>query len=104
MTRPANFSQAQWQGNETSATLPGFPPDRGPSLYWNTAMPKTGKTHKGLAKRFKVTATGKVKHRKANRGHLMGKKSGNRKRRLRQDGVRTGFNAVYIVEALRPSS
>lgn len=78
--------------------------DRGPSLYWNTAMPMPGKTHKGLAKRFKVTASGKVKHRNANRGHLMGKKSGNRKRRLRQDGVRTGFNAVYIVEALRPSN
>ncbi|RLS53609.1 MAG: 50S ribosomal protein L35 [Planctomycetota bacterium] len=67
-------------------------------------MPQPGKTHKGVAKRFKVTAKGKVKHRKANRGHIMGKKSGNRKRRLRQDGVRTGFNAVYIIEALRPQS
>jgi large subunit ribosomal protein L35 len=56
-------------------------------------MPQPGKTHKGLAKRFKVTASGKVKHRNANRGHLMGKKSGNRKRRLRKDGVGLGIGA-----------
>ena len=48
------------------------------------------KTHKGMRKRFKVTATGKVKHKKAFRGHILGKKSGNRKRHLRQDGVLVG--------------
>ncbi len=40
------------------------------------------KTHRGAAKRFRVTRTGKVLHRKANRGHLLQKKSGSRKRRL----------------------
>ena len=34
-------------------------------------MPKQ-KTHKGMKKRFTVTATGKAKHRKANRGHRLG--------------------------------
>ncbi len=65
-------------------------------------MPKQ-KTHKGMQKRFKVTANGKVKHRKAFRGHILGKKSGDRKRRLRQDGVITGAFAEQIADALRPA-
>ncbi|MFN9371692.1 MAG: 50S ribosomal protein L35, partial [Planctomycetaceae bacterium] len=32
-------------------------------------MPKQ-KTHKGIKKRYKLTATGKAKHRKSSRGHL----------------------------------
>lgn len=64
-------------------------------------MPKQ-KTHKGMQKRFKVTASGKAKHRKAFRGHILGKKSGSRKRHLRQDGVVTGPRAEVIRNALRP--
>jgi large subunit ribosomal protein L35 len=60
------------------------------------------KSHKGMRKRFKVTATGKVKHKKAFRGHILGKKSGNRKRHLRQDGVLVGVAANEIAAALRP--
>ena len=44
-------------------------------------MPKQ-KTHKGLSKRVKVTASGKVKHKRAGRGHLMGSKNAKRRRRL----------------------
>ena len=68
-------------------------------------MPKQ-KTHKGIKKRFKVTGTGKVKHRKAFRGHILGKKSGSRKRHLRQDHVIevTHANAVMIADALRPGT
>jgi len=44
-------------------------------------MAKT-KTHRGAAKRFRVTRTGKVLHRKAYRAHLLGKKTSRRKRRL----------------------
>lgn len=40
------------------------------------------KTHRGAAKRFRVTRTGKVLHRRANRSHLLQKKSSSRKRRL----------------------
>lgn len=29
------------------------------------------KTHKGLAKRFKITATGKIMHAKAGKNHLL---------------------------------
>ena len=66
-------------------------------------MPKQ-KTHKGIKKRFKVTASGKAKHRKAFRGHILSKKSPNRKIRLRGDGVVTGAEAKLIVNALRPGS
>ncbi len=42
------------------------------------------KTHRGAAKRFKVTAGGKVKRSKANHSHILTKKSTKRKRRLRK--------------------
>jgi len=41
-------------------------------------MPKI-KTHKGAAKRIKLTGTGKMKRRKAFRSHLLEKKSPKRK-------------------------
>jgi large subunit ribosomal protein L35 len=44
-------------------------------------MPKL-KPHKGLLKRVKVTATGKIIRRQANKGHLMITKNGARRRRL----------------------
>ncbi len=46
-------------------------------------MPKM-KTHKGIKKRVRITAKGKVRHRRANTGHLMSGKSGNRRRALRR--------------------
>ncbi|HLS53980.1 MAG TPA: 50S ribosomal protein L35 [Tissierellaceae bacterium] len=42
------------------------------------------KTHKGSAKRFKRTASGKIKRHKAYRSHLTGKKSPKRVRNLRK--------------------
>jgi len=44
-------------------------------------MPKM-KTHKGAAKRFKITKNKKIMRAKAFRGHLLEKKSAKRKRRL----------------------
>ena len=44
-------------------------------------MPKM-KTHRGAAKRYKVTGSGKVMRRKINRGHILTKKNAKRKRRL----------------------
>jgi len=46
-------------------------------------MPKM-KTHKGMKKRFKVSATGKVKHKRCGSSHLNSHKSGKRIRRLRK--------------------
>ncbi len=44
-------------------------------------MPKQ-KTHKGLAKRVKVTASGKVKRGRAGAGHLMSHKSSKQRRNI----------------------
>ena len=52
-------------------------------------MPKM-KTHKGLQKRVKLTANGKVKRRMSFSGHLMSGKSGRRRQRLRQAAMVTG--------------
>ena len=46
-------------------------------------MPKL-KTHKGMKKRFKVSATGKVSHKRCGSSHLNSHKSGKRIRRLRK--------------------
>lgn len=63
-------------------------------------MPKQ-KTHKGIQKRFVVTASGKAKCRSANRGHLQSHKSPKRKRQNRVDPVLIGADARMIVDALR---
>jgi large subunit ribosomal protein L35 len=44
-------------------------------------MPKM-KTHRGAAKRFRFTRTGKVLHRKATGNHMLTKKTGSRRRRV----------------------
>jgi large subunit ribosomal protein L35 len=46
-------------------------------------MPKQ-KTHRGAAKRFKLTASGKVKRGKAYHSHILTKKTRKRKRNLRK--------------------
>ncbi|NLU50153.1 MAG: 50S ribosomal protein L35 [Syntrophomonadaceae bacterium] len=46
-------------------------------------MPKM-KTHRGAAKRFKKTGSGKIKRSKAYHSHLLGGKTPKRKRRLRK--------------------
>ena len=58
-------------------------------------MPKL-KTKKAAAKRFKITGTGKFKHQKANKTHILGKKSPKRKMKLRKIGMvdKTNENAV----------
>jgi large subunit ribosomal protein L35 len=43
-----------------------------------------GKTHKGIAKRLKVTGTGKIIRKKAGKSHLLSVKSGKKLRSLRQ--------------------
>ncbi len=55
-------------------------------------MPKQ-KTHKGLAKRFKITAKGKIKRRRAGGGHLMSGKNSKRRRRVTGSATMTGKKA-----------
>ncbi len=49
-------------------------------------MPKM-KTHRGAAKRFKVTGTGKLRRRQVNMNHMLEKKSPKRKRRLKTEAT-----------------
>lgn len=49
-------------------------------------MPKK-KTKRAARKRFKITATGKVKRMRAGKSHILTKKHPKRKRRLRQSIV-----------------
>lgn len=46
-------------------------------------MPKI-KTHRGAAKRFSLTKSGKVKRSRAYTSHILNKKSAKRKRNLRK--------------------
>ncbi len=49
-------------------------------------MPKQ-KSHSGASKRFTLTGTGKIRHRQANRNHLLEHKSSKRMRRLEENVV-----------------
>ncbi len=62
-------------------------------------MPKM-KTHRGAAKRFKKTATGKLKRSKAYRGHILTKKSPKRKRKLRKSGLVSKSDQKRIAQLL----
>ncbi len=62
-------------------------------------MPKV-KTHKGAAKRFKVTGSGKVKYKKANLRHILTTKNSKRKRQLGKSGVLNTTQANIIKEVL----
>ena len=52
-------------------------------------MPKM-KTHRGAAKRFKITSTGKLMRRKAFKNHILEKKTSKRKRNLSNEAEVTG--------------
>lgn len=58
-------------------------------------MPKI-KTHRGAAKRFGITKSGKVKRSKAFRSHILNKKTTKRKRHLRKGGYLAAANEATI--------
>jgi large subunit ribosomal protein L35 len=62
-------------------------------------MPKM-KTHRGAAKRFKVTGTGRVLRRKAFRSHLLEKKASKRTRRLARGAELTGGDRDQVKRLL----
>jgi large subunit ribosomal protein L35 len=57
-------------------------------------MPKL-KTHRGAAKRFKATGSGRLKHKKPYHSHILTSKTAKRKRQLRQ------AECISAVEAKR---
>ena len=62
-------------------------------------MPKQ-KTHRGAAKRFRVTGTGKIRRRNSNRSHLLEKKSSRRKRRLGRLTEVVGKDKAHVEKML----
>ena len=58
------------------------------------------KTNRGAAKRFKVTANGKIKRAKGSKSHLNVKKSRKRKRRLLSPDYIEGARAKRIRKIL----
>ncbi|MEE9523862.1 MAG: 50S ribosomal protein L35 [Thermodesulfovibrionales bacterium] len=62
-------------------------------------MPKI-KTHRGAAKRFKLTASGKIKRNKANRSHILTGKPAKRMRQLRNATVVDKTNEKAIKRLL----
>ena len=62
-------------------------------------MPKM-KTHKGTAKRVKLTSTGKLTRRRAFGNHMLSKKSKSRKRNINTPAVITGGMAKNVRRAL----
>lgn len=62
-------------------------------------MPKQ-KTHKGTKKRFRVTATGKVKHRHSGTSHLNSRLTKKRRRNLRGTGVLVPLEAKRVLKSL----
>lgn len=59
-------------------------------------MPKM-KTKKAIAKRFRVTGTGKLKRAKAYKQHILTKKTAKRKRNLRK----TGYVSVTQLKTMK---
>ncbi len=64
-------------------------------------MPKM-KTKKAAAKRYSLTATGKVKYKKMNLRHILTKKSSKRKRNLRKSGLISPAATGQIKKKLLP--
>ena len=62
-------------------------------------MPKI-KTHKGAAKRFKLTGKGRIRRRRANSSHLFLSKTTKRKRRLRQSTLVDPSNAKRLIRLI----
>lgn len=62
-------------------------------------MPKI-KTHRGAAKRFSLTKSGRIKRGKAYKSHILTKKSTKRLRGLRQTGYIADCEAHKIRELI----
>jgi len=62
--------------------------------------PKGIKTRKAVAKRFKITATGKVLRSRAGRRHLLTSKNAKRRRHLRSPAQVPATDAHRVLESL----
>jgi large subunit ribosomal protein L35 len=62
-------------------------------------MPKM-KPHSGSSKRFRITGTGKIMRRRANRNHLLEHKSSSRTRRLYNEVILSPGDAAKVKKLL----
>ena len=62
-------------------------------------MPKM-KSHRGAAKRFKKTGTGKIVRARSNTQHILTKKSAKRKRKLRKSAIVENVDAKRLEQML----
>ena len=62
-------------------------------------MPKM-KTHRGTAKRFRVTGSGKIMRGKAYKSHILSKKSPKRKRNFRKETAVNSSDSKTIARNL----
>jgi large subunit ribosomal protein L35 len=62
-------------------------------------MPKM-KTHRGAAKRFKKTGTGKFTRSQGNKQHILTKKSSKRKRKLRKRALVSASDTKRLQQML----
>ena len=62
-------------------------------------MPKN-KNHKGLAKRMRISKSGKIRHRSANHKHLRSGKGGKRLRQMRKDPYMSNADAKRLEKLL----
>ena len=77
--------------------------EQGAFIYRFSKIPMQ-KTKKAIAKRFKVTGTGKVMHRSPNRRHLLSNKSVKQKRRSGQDRSTSPSYSSTVRKAIPHSS
>ena len=54
------------------------------------------KTHRGAAKRFRITSTGKIRRRRAFANHILEKKPSKRKRRLKSPDLVSAQDAPRV--------
>ncbi len=62
-------------------------------------MPKM-KTHRGAAKRFNKTGSGKIKRNHAFKSHILTKKTAKRKRNLRKAAVMSAADAQRVIKLI----
>ncbi|RKY87608.1 50S ribosomal protein L35 [candidate division KSB1 bacterium] len=62
-------------------------------------MPKI-KTNRGAAKRFKFTASGKIKRRKSYGSHILTKKTRKRKRNLRKPSLISPVDRKRVIQMI----
>jgi large subunit ribosomal protein L35 len=63
-------------------------------------MATKGKTNRSLKKRFRVTATGKLKRQRAGKRHLNSHMTGKRKQKLDRPAYETGKRAEKYLIAM----